>query len=208
MMKKDNHIKFLKQAIQISQLAREHGNTPFGSLLVDEKGKVLLEQENIEVTGHICTGHAETTLAARASQMYEKDFLWKCALYTTAEPCAMCSGTIYWSNIGTVVYGMTEKKLLELTGDNDQNPTFMTRYEGNFKQMIVEFNQTGRSVRRLAKEYGLSEAMIYKWKNLYLPNHPIGVMGKEVVELRKENARLKEELEILKKATAIFSRKT
>lgn len=84
----------------------------------------------------------------------------------------------------------------------------MTRYEGNFKQMIVEFNQTGRSVRRLAKEYGLSEAMIYKWKNLYLPNHPIGVMGKEVVELRKENARLKEELEILKKATAIFSRKT
>lgn len=124
MMKKDNHIKFLKQAIQISQLAREHGNTPFGSLLVDEKGKVLLEQENIEVTGHICTGHAETTLAARASQMYEKDFLWKCTLYTTAEPCAMCSGTIYWSNIGTVVYGMTEKKLLELTGDNDQNPTF------------------------------------------------------------------------------------
>ena len=84
----------------------------------------------------------------------------------------------------------------------------MTRYEENFKQMIVELNQTGRSVRGLAKEYGLSEATIYKWKNLYLPNQSIGLTGEEVAELRKENARLKEELEILKKAVAIFSRKT
>lgn len=85
----------------------------------------------------------------------------------------------------------------------------MTRYEENFKQMIVELNQTGRcSVRGLAKEYGLSEATIYKWKNLYLPNQSTGLTGKEVAELKKENARLKEELEILKKAAAIFSRKT
>lgn len=84
----------------------------------------------------------------------------------------------------------------------------MTRYEENFKQLIVELNQTGRSVRGLAKEYGLSEATIYKWKNLYLPNQSTGLTGKEVTELRKEYARLKEELETLKKATVIFSRKT
>ncbi|EPN5929155.1 IS3 family transposase [Listeria monocytogenes] len=76
----------------------------------------------------------------------------------------------------------------------------MTRYEENFKQMIVELNQTGRSVRGLAKEYGLSEATIYKWKNIYLPNQSTGLTGREAAELRKENARLKEELEILKKA--------
>ncbi|MFR4286039.1 MAG: transposase [Enterococcus italicus] len=74
--------------------------------------------------------------------------------------------------------------------------------------MIVELNQTGRCVRGLAKEYSLSEAMIYKWKNLYLPNQSTRPTGKEVAELRKENVRLKEELEILKKAVAIFSRKT
>lgn len=85
---------------------------------------------------------------------------------------------------------------------------FMARYEENFKQMIVELNQTGRSVRGLAKEYGISEATIYKWKNLYVPNQSTALTGKEVAGLRKENARLKEELEILKKATAIFSRKT
>ncbi|MFS1183895.1 transposase, partial [Enterococcus lactis] len=60
----------------------------------------------------------------------------------------------------------------------------------------------------LAKEYGLSEATIHKWKNLYLPDQSTGLTGKEVAELRKENARLNEELEILKKAAAIFSRKT
>lgn len=83
----------------------------------------------------------------------------------------------------------------------------MTRYEEDFKRMIVELNQTGRSVRDLGKGYGLSEASIYKWKNLYVPNQSTGLTGKEAGELRKENSRLKEELEILKKAAAIFSRK-
>ncbi|MDT2598672.1 nucleoside deaminase [Enterococcus hulanensis] len=119
----EKHLIFLKRAIEISQQARENGNTPFGALLVDEEDNILLEQENIEITEHTCTGHAETTLAERASRLYDKDFLQTCRMYTTAEPCAMCSGAIYWSNIGTVVYGMTERKLLELTGSNEQNPT-------------------------------------------------------------------------------------
>lgn len=118
------HEEYLTACIEISKKAREHGNTPFGALLVDEKGTILLEQENIEITEKICTGHAETTLAAKASHLYEKDFLAKCTLYTTAEPCAMCTGTIYWSNIGKIVFAMTEKRLLELTGSNEQNPTF------------------------------------------------------------------------------------
>ncbi|PHL03493.1 transposase, partial [Enterococcus faecium] len=82
------------------------------------------------------------------------------------------------------------------------------RYEENFKRMIVELNTTGCSVRGLAQEYGLSETTIYNWKNLYLPDESKGLTGKEVAELRKENVRLNEELEILKKAAVIFSRKT
>lgn len=123
-MAKRLHIERLKRCIEISQNARDHGNTPFGALLTDKEGTILLEQENIEITENICTGHAETTLAAKASQKYSKDFLWECTLYTTAEPCAMCTGTIYWGNIGKIVYAMTEKRLLELIGNNEQNPTF------------------------------------------------------------------------------------
>lgn len=118
------HTYYLRRAIEVSKRSREHGNTPFGALLVDKEGNILMEQENIEITEKLCTGHAETTLAARASQTYSRAFLWDCTLYTTAEPCAMCAGAIYWANIGRVVYGMTERRLLQLTGSNEQNPTF------------------------------------------------------------------------------------
>ena len=119
-----NDLDYLRRAVAISQRSRANGNTPFGALLVGSKGEILLEQENIEITESNCTGHAETTLMEKASKLYSKDFLWQCSLYTTAEPCAMCAGAIYWGNVGRVVYGVSEKRLLSLTGDNEQNPTF------------------------------------------------------------------------------------
>jgi len=119
-----SHEEYLRRAVEVSRNAREHGNTPFGAILVDADGTIVLEQENVEITEKICTGHAEATLAARASHKYDKDFLKGCTLYSTAEPCAMCSGAIYWAGIGTVAYAMTERRLLELTGSNEQNPTF------------------------------------------------------------------------------------
>ena len=119
-----DHVFYLKRTIELSKLAVEHGNTPFGALLVDHDGNIILEQENIEITEKDCTGHAETTLMRRASKLYSKDFLWSCTLYTSVEPCAMCSGAIYWGNVGKIVYGISEKELLKLTGNNEQNPTF------------------------------------------------------------------------------------
>lgn len=123
-MSYQDHTYYLRRAIEVSKLSREHGNTPFAALLVDGEGNILMEQENIEITEKICTGHAEATLAARASHEYSREFLKDCTLYSTAEPCAMCAGAIYWAGIGRVVYGMTERRLLELTGSNEQNPTF------------------------------------------------------------------------------------
>lgn len=116
--------EYLKIAIALSQKSRESGNTPFAAILVDKEGTILLEQMNVEITEQKCTGHAETQLAEHASKKYSKEFLWDCTLYTTAEPCAMCAGAIYWSNIGHIVYAMTEKDLLKLTGSDPQNPTF------------------------------------------------------------------------------------
>lgn len=120
---KESHIYYLRKAIQVSERSRQQGNTPFGAILVDPEGNIIEEQENVEITEHRCTGHAETMLAEKASIKYSKEFLWNCTIYTTVEPCAMCTGAIYWGNIGTIVYGLEESTLLKMTGDNEQNPT-------------------------------------------------------------------------------------
>jgi tRNA(Arg) A34 adenosine deaminase TadA len=67
--------------------------------------------------------HAEATLARAASLNYPADYLWLCTLVTTVEPCAMCTGTIYWAHIGHIVYGVAEEALLALTGSHPANPT-------------------------------------------------------------------------------------
>jgi tRNA(Arg) A34 adenosine deaminase TadA len=85
---------------------------------------VLLEQGNEFVTaGKDMTAHAERLLATRASQAYRPQFLAGCTLYTSAEPCAMCAGAIYFAGIGTVVYGQSEKSLKATTGNHPENPT-------------------------------------------------------------------------------------
>jgi tRNA(Arg) A34 adenosine deaminase TadA len=69
------------------------------------------------------TGHAERLLATQASKQFDRDVLAGATLYTSAEPCAMCAGAIYWAGIGRVVYGLAEPRLKELTGDHPENPT-------------------------------------------------------------------------------------
>lgn len=123
-MAKESHEFYLKKAIEISKKSREMGNTPFGALIIDADGNILVEQTNVEMTEGIATGHAETQAIEKVSKKYPKDFLWNCTLYTTVEPCAMCAGAQYWANIGTLVYGMTERQLLSMTGDDEKNPTF------------------------------------------------------------------------------------
>lgn len=87
---------------------------------------VLVQDISVNDEGdtHDATAHAEFVLASRASRTYSKEKLWKCTLYTTCEPCPMCTGGIYWANIGRIVYGISEARLLELTGADDKNPTF------------------------------------------------------------------------------------
>jgi tRNA(Arg) A34 adenosine deaminase TadA len=119
----EQDLAFLRAAIEVARRARAHGNHPFGALLVDERGRVRLEAENTVVTGRDCTGHAETNLMRLASQALGRDELARCTMYTSAEPCAMCSGAVYWANVGRVVYALSETGLKTLTGDDPGNPT-------------------------------------------------------------------------------------
>jgi tRNA(Arg) A34 adenosine deaminase TadA len=112
-----NDQKFIRAAINLASKAREHGNHPFGALLVDKNGNILLEAENTVVTEKDCTGHAETNLMRQASRIYDEEFLAECSLYTSTEPCPMCSGAIFWGNVRRVVYGLSEKRLYELVDE-------------------------------------------------------------------------------------------
>jgi tRNA(Arg) A34 adenosine deaminase TadA len=118
-----SHETFLRRAFDIAKRAHVHGNHPFGAILVDAKGAVLFEAENGFMPDRDSTAHAERLLATQASKAHDAKFLTECTLYTSAEPCAMCSGAIYWAGIGRVVFGLTERRLKTVTGNHDENPT-------------------------------------------------------------------------------------
>lgn len=118
-----DHEQLLRRAIGIADRARAAGNHPFGALLATADGRVVAEAENTVASAHDVTGHAETNLVSLASQRFAADELAGMTLVTSCEPCAMCSGAVYWSGIGAVVYGLSEAGLLALTGDDPENPT-------------------------------------------------------------------------------------
>ena len=114
----------LRRSFDIARRSRAAGDHPFGSVLADGDGKLLMEQGNGYTSeGGDRTAHAERLLASRAARTHGLEFLARCTLYTSAEPCAMCAGAIYWAGIGRVVFGQTEKALKKQTGAHAENPT-------------------------------------------------------------------------------------
>jgi len=118
-MNADQIHRHLHRANDVAQRAAAMGRHPFGALLVaPDCETVLAEQGNID-----SVNHAESTLARHAANNWPGAYLAGCTLVTTFEPCAMCAGTLYWANIGKVVYGASEDALLALTGDHPENAT-------------------------------------------------------------------------------------
>ncbi len=114
----------LRRAFDVARRSREAGDHPFGSVLADAEGNLVMEQGNgYSSEGGDRTAHAERLLASRAARAYDLASLARSTLYTSAEPCAMCAGAIYWAGIGRVVYGQSEKGLKAQTGAHEENPT-------------------------------------------------------------------------------------
>ena len=114
-------IEHLQAAIAVAWRARQHGNHPFGAVLVDEDNRVVLEAENTVNTRRDSTGHAETNLVRLATRQFSPEELARYTLYTSTEPCCMCAGAIHWSQIGRVVYGLSETDLYELVGPSPEH---------------------------------------------------------------------------------------
>jgi tRNA(Arg) A34 adenosine deaminase TadA len=96
----------LRAAVELAHRSREHGNHPFGSLLVDADGNVVVEAENTVLTENDVTAHAELNVVRAASRLLDAVALGSHTLYASTEPCAMCAGAIYWSGIGRVVFAL------------------------------------------------------------------------------------------------------
>ena len=115
----------LRDAIGLSQEAVQQGNMPFGAVIADEHGNVLIRAWNQSAiakkrggSGDV-TRHAEMELVRlmcdpeKGVPMEDRP---KCTLYTSTEPCVMCAGAIYWSQVGRVVFGASSEQLVSLSG--------------------------------------------------------------------------------------------
>lgn len=108
---------YLRQAIAWSATGRARGNRPFGAVIVSEQDEVLAEAWcNTTETGD-CTGHAETNAVRQVSPHVSREVLARATLYSSAEPCVMCAGAIFWSNIGRVVFGIDAVRLRVFRGE-------------------------------------------------------------------------------------------
>jgi tRNA(Arg) A34 adenosine deaminase TadA len=114
----------LRRSIALAAEARAAGRHPFGSLIVNAAGVVIVESRNnaVRPAGEP-TQHAEMLACSAAGKIASEEELATSTLYTSTEPCAMCAGAIYWAGIGRVVFALSEKGLLDFTGNDKENPT-------------------------------------------------------------------------------------
>ncbi|HDH03318.1 MAG TPA: nucleoside deaminase [Actinobacteria bacterium] len=109
----DVDLRHLRRAISVSVSARANGNHPFGAVLADATGQVVAEAENTVETGRDVTGHAETNLVRIASAQWTPELLASHTLYTSCEPCTMCTGAIFWSGITRIVFALSVEGLMQ-----------------------------------------------------------------------------------------------
>ncbi|HOV19625.1 deaminase [Ottowia sp.] len=121
----EQDLALLRRTIALSEQSRARGRHPFAALVADEHGNVISEAGNNSMPPEgDPTQHAELVAAAKAARLRTPQQLARATLYTSAEPCCMCAGAVYWTGIGRVVYALSEHALLGLTGDHPENPTF------------------------------------------------------------------------------------
>lgn len=112
--------RYLLSVISWPRTARNRGNRPFGAVIVSGDGDVLVEAYcNNTETGD-CTGHAETNAVRQASKSIGRDSLNAATLYSSAEPCVMCAGAIFWSGLGRVVFGIDAVSLRAFCGERTE----------------------------------------------------------------------------------------
>lgn len=102
-----DHEYFMKKALQEAQEALGRGEIPVGAVIVSQN-RIIARGYNLTETLTDVTAHAEMQAITAAASFIGGKYLKDCILYVTLEPCQMCAGALYWSQIGTIVYGASD----------------------------------------------------------------------------------------------------
>src|SRR5210317_2005787 len=100
---------FMKKALQEAELAFEKGENPIGAVIVIDY-RIIARAHNLTETLNDVTAHAEMQAITAAANFLGGKYLNGCTLYVTIEPCQMCAGALYWSQISKIVYGSRDEQ--------------------------------------------------------------------------------------------------
>jgi tRNA(adenine34) deaminase len=99
---------FMKKALQEAELAFEKGEIPVGAVIVVDN-KIIARTHNLTELLNDVTAHAEMQAITSAANFLGGKYLTGCTLYVTLEPCQMCAGALYWSQISKIVFGASDE---------------------------------------------------------------------------------------------------
>ncbi|MBN8641089.1 MAG: nucleoside deaminase [Flavobacteriales bacterium] len=112
---------FMKKALQEAEMAFEKGEIPVGAIIVVDD-KVIARSHNLTELLNDVTAHAEMQSITAAANFLGGKYLKNCTLYVTLEPCQMCAGALYWSQISKVVFGARDDQRGFLTLGTQLHP--------------------------------------------------------------------------------------
>ncbi len=104
-----NHAYFMQKALQEAELAYEKNEVPIGAVIVIND-KIIARAHNLTETLNDVTAHAEMQAFTAAADYLGGKYLKNCTLYVTLEPCQMCAGASYWTQIDQIVFGASDAK--------------------------------------------------------------------------------------------------
>jgi tRNA(Arg) A34 adenosine deaminase TadA len=114
--------RHLRRAIALAGEARAGGDMPFGSLLVRPDGDVLVEDRNTVLSDRDITAHPELKLALWASRELAPEVARETTMYTSCQPCPMCTGAISRSGLGRVVYALSGEQMQQIKPAGSPSP--------------------------------------------------------------------------------------
>lgn len=105
----DSHEHYMKEALKEAKAALEKDEVPVGAIIV-LSNRIIARSHNLVETLNDATAHAEMLALTSAQNYVNGKYIPECTLYVTLEPCMMCAGALFWTQLGNIVYGASDPK--------------------------------------------------------------------------------------------------